>query len=168
MTTKSIATWANCCAGFDVDPQGKPTGSQSDGGLVDLIAPGTGPEEWEGFWAALRRGPFVLSAYRDGCPIPMPETAAWSLAETQTATMRVTVRTGTVSADCHFFGGDLEMSLDPREVSSEQAFQSLLALMRSIASAIRLPVLAAPENGGVARAFLRVRPNGQAESLQPG
>jgi len=162
------ATWANCCDGFDVDVDGKLTPFRPTGGLVDLIAPGTGPAEWEAFWAALRTGPFGLQAYRDGSQISLPDTAAWCLSERDVASIDVSVQTGTVTADCYFFGGDLELTLDPQEVVSEQAFESVLALMRFVAAAIRLPVLAVPEGGVSQHAFLRVLPDGRAICLESG
>ena len=60
------ATWVNCSTDFAFD-----------GGLVDLIASGTGVGEWEAFWAALKSGPFELQAYRDNVSISLPDTAAW-------------------------------------------------------------------------------------------
>jgi hypothetical protein len=145
------ATWVNCRADFAVD-----------GPLVNLICPGTGSDEWETFWAALRSGPFGLRAYRDGEPIPLPETASWALAERKVASVMVSVLAGTVTANCHFFGGDLELDIDPREVVSEEAFESVLAVMRLVAAAIGMPVFATPEAGGTQHAFLRVSPVGQA------
>ncbi len=130
------ATWDACRADF-----------ASDGPLVDLLAPGTGPAQWEAFWFALRAGPFGLSAFRDGEPIPLPESAAWVFAERQVASVMVSVLSGTVTANCHFFGGDLELDIDPREVTSEAAFESVLAVMRFIAAAVQLPVFAGPEGG---------------------
>ena len=75
------ATWTNCRADFAFD-----------GALVDLLVPGTGPAEWEAFWAALRSGPFELRAFREGEPIPLPETAAWIFAEQEHAPVMVSVR----------------------------------------------------------------------------
>jgi hypothetical protein len=148
------ACWENCRDEFTFD-----------GGLVDLIAPGTTPAEWETFWAALRSGPFDLRVWRDNAPIPTPETAAWCLGEQSAASVYASVRAGKVTANCHFFGGDLELDIDPREVVDEAAFESVLSLMRLVAAAIRLPVLATPESGGAARAFLRVLPAGPAECI---
>ena len=139
-----------------------------DGALIDLIAPGTGPAEWEAFWAALRSAPFELNTFRDGAPISLPETAAWFFNEGKVASVMVSARWGTVTANCHFFGGDLELDIDPREVVSEHAFESVLSLMRFVAAAIWLPVLATPESGGARCAFLRVLPDGQAMFVSPG
>lgn len=141
------ATWENCRNHFAFD-----------GALIDLLVPGTKDPEWEVFWAALRSGPFELHAFRDGEPIPLPESAAWVFTERETASVMVTVRAGTVTANCHFFGGDLELHIDPREVNTEAAFESVLVIMRFVASAIGLPVLAMTEGGFLEEAFLRVTP----------
>jgi hypothetical protein len=151
------ASWDTCRADFAFD-----------GALVDLLAPGTGPAEWEAFWAALRSGPFGLSGYRDGEPWPLPETAAEVFAEREVAAITVSVVSGSVTANCHFFGGDLELDIDPREVVSKEAFESVLAVMRFVAAAIKLQVFAVAEGGTPEYAFLRVTPEGHAEFLPPG
>ena len=150
------ATWANCRADFALD-----------GAFVDLIVRGTEPAEWELFWATLRSGPFGLRTYRDGEPISLPKTAAEIFAEREVASMTVSVLVGAVTANCHFFGGDLELDIDPREVVSEAAFESVVALMRFISITLGRPVLATPESGGAKHAFLRVSMDGHAAFLPP-
>jgi hypothetical protein len=49
----AAASWENCRADFVFD-----------GALVDLVAPGMGPAEWEAFWSAMRAGPFGVSRRR--------------------------------------------------------------------------------------------------------
>ena len=154
------ATWETCRADFAFDG--------AAGALIDLLCPGTGAAEWEAFWAALRAGPFGLRAFRDGEPIPPPESAAWAFAERQLASIMVSVLSDAVAANCHFFGGDLELDIDPREVVTEVAFASVLAVMRFVAAAVGLPVVAVSENSGPASAFLRVSPDGQASFLRAG
>jgi hypothetical protein len=151
------ATWANCRDQFSFD-----------GAFVDLIAFGTGPAEWDAYWVALRSGPFGLRAYRDGEPIDLPETVARIFADREVASTTVSVLLGSVVANCHFFGGDLELDADSREIDNEQAFESVLGLMRFVAVAVKLPVFAKPEGGSEKHAFLRVLPSGQAEFLPPG
>ena len=80
----------------------------------------------------------------------------------------MSVLSGTVTANCHFFGGDLELDIDPREVVTAAAFESVLAIMRFVAVAVRLPVVAVAEGGTPAYAFLRVSPDGQAAFLRAG
>lgn len=152
-----LATWENCRADF-----------ASDGALIDILVPGTGPSEWGAFWAALRVGPFELQAFRDGEPIPLPESAAWALAERDVATIMVSVVAGPLTANCHFFGGDLELDIDPREVVSEPAFESVLAIMKFTAIAVGLRVFAVIEGGSPENAFLQVSPVGQVEYLPVG
>lgn len=148
------ATWENCRADFAFD-----------GAFVDLVAPGTGSAEWEVFWASLRSGQFGLKAFRDGEPIPLPDSLAWVYSEQEVAWVVVSVLAGSVTANCHFHGGDLELDIDPREVTSEVAFDAVLTIMRFIADAIRLPVFAVAEGGTPAFAFLRVSPDGEAVFL---
>lgn len=149
------ATWPNCSPYFIFD-----------GAWVDLIAVGTDTSDWESFVAALTSGPYALRCCRDDEMIPIPESAGWALAETSLATVCLTVQTGGVSANCHFFGGDLELDIDPREVVDESAFESVLDLMRFVARAVGRPVIAAPEGGRLEEAFLRVDPNGEASFLE--
>jgi hypothetical protein len=151
------ATWANCRADFAFD-----------GALVDMIAPGTGPAEWEVFWKSLRKGKFGLKAFRDGEPIPLPESVAWVFSEQKVASVGVSVLAGSVIANCYFHGGDLELDIDPREVTNEAAFDSVLSIMRFIADALALPVFAVAEGSTPAFAFLRVSPDGQAVFLPSG
>lgn len=151
------ATWDNCRADFAFD-----------GALLDLVVPGTGDAEWEVFWSALRAGPFGLQAFRDGEPILLPNSAAWVFGEREVASIMVSVRSGTITANCHFFGGHLKLDIDPREVTSQAAFESVLAVMRFVASAVDLPTIIVAEGGTPAYAFLRVLPDGQAMFLPVG
>jgi hypothetical protein len=75
------------------------------------------------------------------------------------------VLSGAVTANCHFFGGDLKLDIDPREVVSQEAFESVLAVMRFVAAAVRRPVLAVAEGGSPGYAFMRASPDGQAVFL---
>ena len=152
-----LATWGNCSADFAFD-----------GALIDLIAPGTVPVEWEVFWAALRKGPFDLQASRGSESIPLPDSAAWCFGAREVETVMVSVLAGAVTANCHFFGGDLELDIDPREVVDEAAFESVLAVMRFMALAVDLPVFAVAEGGTPLYSFLRVLPDGQAVFLPAG
>lgn len=150
------ATWKNCRRDLAFD-----------GALVDLLVPGTGPAEWEAFWKALRSGPFERRAFRDGAPIPLSETAAWFFAACEDGTAWVSVLSGTITANCQFFGGDLKLDVDPREVTGEAAFESVLVVMRFLAAALGLPVFATSEGGTARHAFIRVSPDGRAEFLPP-
>ena len=120
------------------------------------------------FWAALRAGPFELKAFRDGEPIPLPLSATWALAEREAASIMVSIVVGAITANCHFFGGDLELDIDPREIIIESAFESVLDIMRFIAMSVRLPVFAVAEGGSAESAFLQMSPVGQGAYLPAG
>ncbi len=152
----NVAMWVSCRPDFEYD-----------GALRDLIVPGTGEAEWEAVWAALRSGPFSLRAYRDGEPIPLPESVAWIMAEREVASVMVSIMVGTISANCHFFGGDFEVDIDPREITNEAAFESVLVLMRFLASAVKMQIFAVPEGCGRADSFLEVSPDGDALYIPP-
>ena len=62
----------------------------------------------------------------------------------------------------------MELDIDPREVVTEAAFESVLAVMRFIAATVELPVVAVAENSTPVYAFLRVSPDGQAAFLRAG
>ncbi len=96
------ATWEVCRYDFAFD-----------GALIDLIVPGAGPAEWDLFFTALRAGPFRLLTFRDGEPIPFPESLAWVFSEQEVAWTGVSVQAGRVTANCYFHGGDIEMDIAP-------------------------------------------------------
>jgi hypothetical protein len=150
------ATWDNCRADFVFD-----------GALIDLIVPGCGPREWELFWPTLRSGPFQLRGERDGEPFELPETIFEILKESETATMLASVLVDPITVNCHFFGGELDLDIDPREVVNEKAFESVLTFMRFVAGAIGRPVLAVPERSFPSNAFLHVTPAGQPMFIPP-
>lgn len=152
------ATWDNCQADLTFD-----------GAWVDLLVPGADSRtQWETFWTTLRVGPFDLQADRAGEPIPLPQSASWIFAAREQNPIVVAVRVGTVTASCHFFGGNLELDIDPREVNDPASFESVLTLMRFVASAIGLPIVAVAEGGTPPQAFLSVAPDGQATRLPTG
>jgi hypothetical protein len=154
------ATRDNCRADFAF--------AQADGSFVDLLAAGTGPAEWEAFWAALRTGPFGVEACRDGESIPLPESARRVFAERDEASYKLFLSADNVTAGCTFHEDDLRLHINPREVVGESEFRSVLALMRFAAAGVRFPVFAVPEAFPPAHAFLRVSPDGRAEFLPAG
>jgi hypothetical protein len=144
------ATWAQCRSDFFFD-----------GALVDLLAFDADATAWESLVSALKSGPFKLACFRDGEPIALPESAEWAFAERGKATVMLSILVGPLTANCHFFGGsEIELDIDPREVTSEEAFESVVKLMRFIANSTNLPVVATPEGGGRNCAFLSLGPGG--------
>jgi hypothetical protein len=91
------------------------------------------------------------------------------LAEREAAAVMVSVRAGPVTANCHFVStNEVELDIDPREVTGESTFEAVLAIMRLVAAAVRVPVFAVPEGGAPAVAFLRVQPDGRVDTRPAG
>jgi len=67
-----------------------------------------------GVLVGLRSGPFELRAFGRRAD-PAAGDAAWIFAEQEEAWVMVSVLSGAVTANCHFFGGDLKLDIDPRE-----------------------------------------------------
>ncbi len=157
------ATWDNCRADFDRE-------------FVDLLVPDTDPAAWQAFWTALRSGPFEVQVSRALWEsIPPPKSVAW-IFDTQELDGSMTLaflHAGPVSPFCcfNFAGGDGDhpkLHVACEEVVSAEAFESVLAVMRFLAGALALPVLAVAELLGPEDAFIRVSADGQAEFLPSG
>jgi hypothetical protein len=105
----------------------------------------------------------VNNDVRDGERIPFPESFAWVTVEQERASVMLSVLVDGVTANCFFFTRhEIELDIDTREVKSEAAFESVLKLMRFIACATCLTVVAVPEGGDRKSAFLRAPPSGDA------
>ena len=60
----------------------------------------------------------------------------------------LSVKLGTVLANCHFFShNEIEFDIDPREIDSPAAHILVLEFMEGLAAAIGKPVRLTPENG---------------------
>lgn len=149
------ATWEKCRREFE----------QKDSGLIDLIVPGTSEVDLVSFWNAIRLAPFGLQTFRDGIALEIPETNEWVFQERMVASVMARIKAGKASINCHFFGGDLELDVEPREVCDEVEFESMLCVMRVITHALNRPMYAVPEGASLSDAFLRVMPDGTCEYL---
>jgi hypothetical protein len=156
------ATWENCRAEFDRS-------------YVALLVPGTGPAAWQAFWSALRSGPFEVLVLEEFDSIPPPKSVAWifSRQEVVGRIILAYVTSGAVTPFCYFNfegsdGDRTRLHIDCLEMVGAEAFKSVLVVMRFLAGALGLPVLAVEERGGLQDAFLRVSPDGQAVFLPAG
>jgi len=139
-----------------------------DGALIDLIAASTTSRHWAALWIKLRDGPFATRTSRDGLPIPLPSSAGAAAADSASASLQVSILAGSIVANCHAFEGDIEFDVDPRQIQSSSSFDDLLMLMRFLAVTTGLSISAAPEGGGLARAFLCVAPDGSSVFTSAG
>jgi hypothetical protein len=150
------ATWDNCRSHIE-----------GEGVFIELIVPDSREAGWEVLLWALKGGPFELLAYSEDDPIPLPESAAAAFIEQRDIQpVNVAIGAGPVTAHCRFFGGDIDLDVDAAQVEGAAAFESMLAIMRFVAGALRLPVFAV-SYGKVEEPFLRVSPDGAAMLLGP-
>jgi hypothetical protein len=150
------ATWDNCRSHIE-----------GGGVFIDLTVPDSGEAGWEVLLWALKAGPFELQTFSEDDPIPLPKSAAAAFVEQRDVQpVNVAIRAGAVTANCRFFGGDIDLDIHPEQVTDAAAFESMLAIMRFVAAALRLPVFAA-SYGRYDAPFLRVSPDGTAMLLGP-
>lgn len=156
------ATWENCRADFDR-------------AYVDLLVPDTGSAVWQEFWTALRSGPFEVLGLKGYDSIPSPQSVAWIFSKQQLERRMILayVTSGAITPFCYFNfeGGDGDypkLHIDCLEMVSAETFESVLAVMRFLAGALGLSVLAVGEGDRPQDAFIRVSPAGQSMFLPSG
>jgi hypothetical protein len=133
-----------------------------DGALIDVLVPGVDTRQCELFWTSLLSLHGAITVTRDGESVAVPKTWLEGSAEAQDAAVTASIKMGALTVNCHFFDGELELDVDPREVNSEQAFEDLIGLMRLASSSTGLKALATPEGGRSEHAFICVLPDGSA------
>ncbi len=127
--------WNRCSAVF------KP-----DGALRDLIVNGTSVEDWGRFRWFLAGGDYTLTFYRDDEEEELPEEFS-SLVEEPEIGLLLQVDLGQVVLFCHFFGADeIELDLQPEDVNSEEALESVLNFMMDLGNALDKAVALTPAN----------------------
>jgi hypothetical protein len=138
-----------------------------DGALIDVLVPGADTRHCELFWTSLLSMHGAVAVTRDGVSVAVPKTWSEGCVEAQDAAVTASIKVGALTVNCHFFGGELELDVDPREVNSEQAFEDLIGLMRLVSSSTGLKTLATPEGGRSEHAFICVLPDGSAMFIPP-
>jgi len=100
----------------------------------------------------------VLFFEVDGRPATVPTTAWQALGLRPTASPLLSVRRDGVAFVCHFLDErEVELDFAPSDIDGPQRFDSLVALLRGLASATGREVLVTPENQSD-RPFLRYDP----------
>ena len=65
----------------------------------------------------------------------------------QEQTKVLSIWLGGVQLNCHFFAErEIELDLDPRQITSEESFNALRQFMEPLADALQHPILLTPEN----------------------
>ena len=127
--------WETCRREFD-----------PDGALRDIYVHDTDIEHWRKLFAALRRTQ-SLEYSVDGQSRPIPATADEIFATRITASPSLRFRISGIVVACHFFCTEqIEMDVDPREVTSAAAFDEFLGLLRFIGDTVGRRVIVTYES----------------------
>jgi hypothetical protein len=109
-----------------------------DGSWRDIYVLNTKIDDWQDFINLLRNSEFPV----DGLPDDLP--SIFSDAEIRPL---LTINVGGVTLNCHFFRTEeIELDLDPREVTEVEKANELFRFMEAIGCALRKPVRMTPEN----------------------
>jgi hypothetical protein len=119
---------------------------EPDGSLRDIYVLGTGIELWRRFFDGLRSA-YNLEYSVDGESCPIPESVDEAFSTRTAASPSLHFRVAEMVVACHFFCIEqIEMDLDPREVTSAADFDALLRLLRSVGETVSKPVIVTCES----------------------
>ncbi len=117
-----------------------------DGALRDVVVRGTSVEDWGRFRWFLVGGDYTLTFYRDDDEEDLPEEFS-ALVEEPDVGLLLQIDLGQVVLFCHFFGADeIELDLQPEDVNSEEALESVLCFMMDLGNALDRSVTLTPAN----------------------
>ncbi len=117
-----------------------------DGSLRDIYVQNVDVDQWEKFLDFVRSGGFVLRYSRDREAAQLPSSAAHILADKSCA-HNLTIDVGGVGICCHFFVTDeIELDIDPREVTTPAAVDHVLRFMSGLGACLVRDVILTEEN----------------------
>ncbi len=128
--------WTECSDAF-----------HKDGSLRDLYAHGTTARDWDTFLAFLTSSPYKMEYTRDGESEPIPADAATVFADREHC-HNLIIRLGKLGVCCHFFiPEEIELDIDPREVSSQVELDAVMKFMSDVGATLRHDIILTEENG---------------------
>jgi hypothetical protein len=114
---------------------------EPDGALRDIYVLDTNIKHWQRLFAALVSA-YALEYSVDGESRPVPETVDEALRLRATASPSLHFRVAGIVVACHFFCTEqIELDIDPREVTSAAAFDEVLGLLRVIGDIVSKRVI---------------------------
>ena len=118
-----------------------------DGSLRDVYVEHTVLADWERLLGWLRSTSFALSFSHDGNSMPLPSTVHEVFALSRSASSILTIQAGPLAINCHFFAEDeIEMDIDPTQLTDEHSFAHLLGFVRGLGNALQHDVIVTHEN----------------------
>ena len=116
-----------------------------DGSLRDVYVRNTAFEDWNRFlaYASLHSTSYSV----DGEPRPLPAQASEIFEEGDRKAHLLAIKFGEVVLNCHFFTVDeLELDIDPRQVTSQHALDVIVQALTNIGKALKKDVILTDEN----------------------
>lgn len=137
MTARALdPSWAECQRDF-----------HPDGSLRDIYVEEASRVDWKRFVDWLRSSTYRLSFRHAGNPMPMPTSAREIFVLSRAAASTLTIQTGPLSINCHFFSDDeIEMDLDPKELMDDRSFALLLEFIRGLGDTLGRDAIVTHEN----------------------
>ncbi len=119
---------------------------KSDGALRDVVVGDTSVEDWGRFRWFLVAGDYTLTFFSDDEEEPLPEEFS-SLVQEPEFGQLLQIDLGQTVLFCHFFGSEeIELDLQPEDVNSEEALESVLNFMMDLGNALDKTVVLTPAN----------------------
>ena len=118
-----------------------------DGSLRDIYILDAEMSDWQHFIEFLKAGHYPVRFSLNGEQIDLPEKSAVIFQKRDVIIPLLTIDVDGLTVNCHFFqDNEIEMDIDPREVTSELKAHILFEFMQKIAEAIGKPIRITPEN----------------------
>lgn len=118
---------------------------EPDGALRDIYVRGMTFENWRSFYGVLR-STYNLEYSVEGTQQPLPTSVEEALAAISSFPM-LRFRIGNVMVVCHFFTTDeIEMDIEPSEVTSQESLNDLLGLLRLVGDTLQKSVILSYES----------------------
>ena len=128
--------WEECTAEFEFD-----------GAWLDIYVLETTAKDWNLFLKSLPAWSYSLSCAIDGLDSDVPSTFEAASQVSQTKAIALYIDIGPVALKSHSFTAtQIEVDIDPREVTGEQQFDAILGYMRNVGTLLKKSVVLTPEN----------------------
>jgi hypothetical protein len=118
-----------------------------DGSWLDIYIRETTLEDWNQFLSFVRKT-MQYQYFVDGELTTLPLVAV-AIFSSQKHPKLLSVWVGEAQLNCHFFAEDeIDLDLDPRQITGEEIFDAIRQFMEQLAVAIQRSILLTPENLG--------------------